>query len=139
MDDFDIIVSELATIPGATYVLDVILSSLLPGMMDGSMSEWPSPLVGFSADMTDDMIFFNRLKCFIVKPFSHIAYVYKEIADYQKVMEGVSFNTDAGVSIPLIITTVMGFEYPKTSHALTHYVGPVLFSSPPLIDKEMIG
>jgi len=149
MDDFDIIISELATVPVATYLARkgnkvVLLSSLLPGMTDGSMPEWPSPLVGFSADMTDDMTFIDRLKCyllsFIVKPFSRIAYgdkVYKEIADYKKVMEGVSFTADAGVSIPLIITTVMGFEYPKTSHALTHYVGPILMSSPPPIDKEM--
>ncbi|XP_065896630.1 UDP-glucuronosyltransferase 2B31-like [Dysidea avara] len=151
MDDFDIIVSELATVPVATYLARkgnkvVLLSSLLPGMTDGSMPEWPSPLVGFSADMTDDMTFLNRLKChllsFIVKPFSRIAYgdkIYQEIADYSKIMEGVSFTRDAGVSIPLIITTVMGFEYPKTSHALTHYVGPILMSSPPPIDEEMSG
>ena len=149
MDDFDVIVSELATVPVATFLARkgntvVLLSSLLPGMTDGSMPQWPNPLLGFSADMTDDMTFFDRLKCyllsFIVKPFSRIAYgdgIYKEIADYQKVMEGVSFTRDAGVSIPLIITTVMGFEYPKTSHALTHYVGPVLLSSPPPLDKEM--
>jgi len=60
--------------------------------------------------------------------------IYQEIADYQNVMEGVPYT---GVSIPMIATTVMGFEYPKTSHALTHYVGQLLMSSPPLIDKEM--
>ena len=113
-------------------------------MTDSSMPEWPSPLVGFSGYTTDDMTFLDRLKCcllsFIVKPLSHVVIgnsVYQGIADYQKVMEGVSFTRDAGVSIPMIVTTVMGFEYPKTSHALTHYVGPILMSSPPPIDKEM--
>ena len=150
MDDFDIIVSELDTLPVALYLERkgnkvVLLSSYLPLMTDASIPEWPSPLVGFSAGMTDDMTFLNRLKCyllsFIIKPFSRIAYgdnLHKKITNYQKVMEGVSFTTDAGVSIPMIITTVMGFEYPKTSHALTHYVGPVPFSSPPPMDKEMV-
>ena len=62
-----------------------------------------------------------------------------EIKYTEKVMERVDFTSHVGISIPLIITTVMGFEYPKTSHALTHYVGPILMSSLPPIDEKMSG
>ena len=149
VDNFDIIVSELSTLPVGTYLARkgnkvVIVSSLLPLMTDASMPEWQSPLVGLAADMTDDMTFLDRLRNYllslIVKPFSRLAYgdgVYRKIADYQKVMEGVDFTSDAGISIPMLITTVMGFEYPKTRHPLTHYVGTILMSSPPPIDEKL--
>ena len=112
-------------------------------MMDASMPEWPSPLAeGFT---TDNMKFLDRLRTYLllslfIPPISCMAYgdgVYRKNADYQKVMEGVDFSNHVGISIPLIITTVVGFEYPKTSHAVTHYVGPILMSSPPPIDEEM--
>lgn len=147
-NDYDIVVSELSTLPVGTYLARkgnrvVILSSLLPLMTDASIPNWPSPLVGL-ATCTDDMTFLDRLTNyllgFIIKPFSRLAYgdrVYKNIADYQKTMENVDFTSDAGISIPMLITTVMGFEYPKTRHPLTHYVGPVLLSSPPPIDEQL--
>ena len=64
-NDFDIIVSELSTLPVGTYLARkgnqvVILSSLLPLMTDASMPNWPSPLVGL-ATCTDDMTFLDRL------------------------------------------------------------------------------
>ena len=149
VDDYDIIVSELSTLPVGTYLARkgnkvVILSSLLPLMTDASMPEWPSPIVGLEADITDDMTFPDRLRNYllglIVKPFSGLAYgdrIYRKIADYQKIMEDVDFTSDAGIRIPMLITTVMGFEYPKASHPLTHYVGPILMSSPPPIDEQL--
>ena len=149
VDDFDIIVSELSTLPVGTYLARkgnkvVMLSSLLPLMTKASMPEWPSPLVGLSGVMTDDMTFLDRLKnslvSLIVKPFSLLAYgdrIYRDIADYQQVMEDVDFTSDAGISIPMLITTVMGFEYPKTRFPLTHYVGPILMSTPPPIDEKL--
>ncbi|XP_065895361.1 UDP-glucuronosyltransferase 1A1-like [Dysidea avara] len=148
MDDFDIIVSDLFTFPVGTYLSRkgnkvVLLSPSLPIMMDASIPEWPSPLAG--GFTTDGMNFLDRLKTYLllslfIQPFTCMVYgdgVYRKNADYQKVMEGVDFSNHVGISIPLIITTVVGFEYPKTSHALTHYIGPILMSSPPPIDEEM--
>ena len=150
IDNFDVIVSELSTFPVGTYLARkgnkvVLLSPMLPMLMDASMPGWPNPLVGgFEADMTDNMSFLDRLRnyllSFTIKPLSRVAYgdkIYQEIPDYYEAMKGVDFTSHVGISIPMLVTTVMGFEFPKTSHALTHYVGPILMSSPPPIGKEM--
>ena len=55
---------------------------------------------------------------------------------YDRILNGADTSSNIGIRVPLIMTTVFGFEYPKTRFPLTEYVGPLMMSSfPPLEDK----
>ena len=95
-------------------------SSLLP--------PWPFPDTILQA-MTHDLTISNRLTLTITNFF--ITPIYQYITSHMtKSSSKCNFSESKyypiGHKIPLIITTVIGFEYPRTNLPLVNYIGPFI-------------
>ncbi len=115
-------------------------------MQDHHLPEWPFP--PFYANkrgrlqISDNMTFLDRIHAFLFIEYnklfnrfyrSRFEYVCSDPeADYS------FMNTFLGIRAPHIISTVIGFEYPRTTSPLTHYVGPVITKQKKAIPDEML-
>ena len=96
---------------------------------------WPFPI--FMSWLTDNMSFLDRLVNSLVYYPMHKAgelfalYLLDTEFDGSGIDNGI---LDAmGLKSPVLLNTVIGFEYPKTILPLQHYVGPMfLMKQPPL-------
>ena len=142
---FDIIVAEVATFPLLPYFAlkgskILVVSTKLPPLQASSP---PWPTAGLGTGQTDNLTFFERL----LEPFLILKYRERYMDRFKAVMADNHFKYVngydqmdlhiPGIKVPLLITTVIGFEYPRTVSPLTHYVGPVLMSSSPPLDPAL--
>ena len=144
-ENFDIIVAEVATFPLLPYFVlkgnkVLVVSTKLPPLQASSP---PWPTAGLGTSQTDNLTFFERL----MESFHILKYRQRYMDRFRAVMADNHFKyIDGydqmdlhipGIKVPLLITTVIGFEYPRTITPLTHYVGPVLMSSSPPLDPAL--
>ena len=147
LNQFDIIVSDFALIPTSVYFHEkgkksIIFSTLLSVRFPATEPEWPVPIV--SSGQADDLSFIERfLNTFFIRPltYSFLNPIFEGITGsdphYKEVLGNVTVLSYPGVHIPVIITSVYGFDYPRIRWPLIEYVGPVLTNSPPQIDEEL--
>lgn len=90
---------------------------------------WPFPSL-LDQDMTHDLTFTDRLKVTIIKVISSPVYHYlvsSVTASNPKCWKDKYNNyLPSGHSVPFIIASVIGFEYPKSMLPSMHYVGPFI-------------
>lgn len=147
MEKFDILVSEVSTLPVAAYfhekgMKSVTLSTLM-AMLPSLFPQWPAPLP--SSGQSNNLSFLERLLNSVLGPM--LAHMTKGIFNsavdiddnYRAMLGGVDLTSYPGFHIPMIYTTVMGLEYPMTRTPLVEYVGPVLAktSNLPAVDKDL--
>ena len=141
-EKFDMIIAEMSTFPLVPYFAQktkvLVVSTLLPPFQATS-PPWPAASVGTSE--TDNLTFYERLlEPFLVVMVRLLYWImFKGVIGDDHFRNGVN-QMDLhipGIKVPLLISTVIGFEYPHTITPLTHYVGPVLMSHSPPLDPEL--
>ncbi len=136
---YDLIISDINALPVGVYfaklgMKSVIFSSFIPPL-PAIRPQWSGPMSPL--DQTDDLSFLERLLNVIVRPIllSQFRRSYEGVCDldqnFSKVLGTENLLSYPGIRLPLIFTSVLGFDFPKTLTPLTHYVGPVLLSSSP--------
>ena len=142
-NQFDVIVVDGSVSPVGVYYSKlgkrVLILSPLFVYLDAT-SGYPS--TASAACNSDGFCFLNRLCDLMQGPllrlFQRVTFRAIESIDekYSRVLNGADILSGIGIQIPLILTTAFGFEYAKTRYPLTEYVGPLMMSSfPPLEDN----
>ena len=147
VDQFDIIVCDYSVMPVGVYYAElgkrsIIFNSFLP-FLPAIEPPWPYPLT-VTGSQTEDMGFFGRL----FSPFGAalMSTLFGKSTDalldkdpmFAEVLRGMDIFHYPGVSIPQIVTSVIGLEVPTLLSPLRHYVGPVLRATHPPLDDELI-
>ena len=142
--EYDYTICDHAVIPVAFYLLkkwntDKLMILLAPvPMHPPGLASWSFPK--FFSPFTDDMSFTDRL-------LNTAVYTPLEWAGLKLVSLFLNFNEDMvtnetfdvflGVKFPIIYNSVVGFDWPRTSLPLQHYVGPMLSAHPPPLDSAL--
>ena len=110
---------------------DIPFIVYVPTLEIENQPPWPFPLLGTS--YSDDVTFLQRL---------HIAIVRMMIVPFQSYVRSMQVNSsDCDVqdfaSIPSIVSTAIGLEYPRLLSPLTEYVGPVILESSDVLSSEL--
>ena len=105
---------------------------------------WPFPV--FMSPYSDRMGYFERLVTAVLyKPIEIIGMLFAGYAftmartcdiDYD-IDVGDLFNS-MGMHYPVLLNTVIGFEFAKPSYPMQHYVGPMLMKTPPPIQPSLL-
>ena len=145
VDQFDVIISDGSICPVALYYskLGKRTIVLLPLFvyMESSQGDTSATL----SCSEGDYCFLGRLtevilNC-LLKYFQW--YAFSGIGDidevYGRVMQEVYSASyfNIGIRIPLLITSTVGFEYPKTRYPMTHYVGPLMMDTFSPLEEEL--
>ena len=109
-----------------------------------SLPHWPWP--GFVAgSISDNLTFLQRLELTLVGTAFQLFYknvlmnvIFGAIQDYCPGVTLSQATAAAGIRIPQIVPSVIGFEYPRTISPLTTYVGPVLTRNPDPISTHLL-
>ena len=125
------ITSPLAMCLSKKWGIPLVVLSTTPEFLIDPKPSWPLPVVG-QLQHSDDLAFIGRLISTVEK---HATSLYLPLGTKLTSVAmdcPVSASEAAngpGVSIPNIIPTVIGFEYPHTMSPLISYTGPILTSS----------
>ena len=109
---------------------------------------WPFPVHvtkkrGGRVSTSDNLSFLQRLGFAIIKPLAALSWAYV-VTQFQ--LSYFEFECPVtrsyaelfpGIYAPQIVPTVIGFEYPRTSSPLTHYVGAVVSKNPQNLSAEL--
>ena len=138
MEKFDVLVGEVSAYVVAAYfhkkgMKSIGLSTIM--MLSSTLlPSWPTPM--FSTVQSDNLSFQERLTNVMLFPF--VEYLIKLFSSVPDAFKDVLTNEDIRrVHMPVIYTTVYGFDYPKTRYPLMEYVGPVLMNSLPQLDESL--
>ena len=141
---FDVLVCDLAPLPVAIYFAQkgkkiVLFAPFLPHGLPATIPAWPIGVHGLGQG--ENLSYLERLLNTIyfgpAKSLGHhleFKSLKEKDKEFRKVLSGIDIRDYPGIRVPLIITTAQGFEYPRTTTPLTHYVGPVLMNS---MDEEI--
>ena len=102
---------------------------------------WPGMIAG---SISDNLTFLQRLKLTLMGTaiqffFKNIIgrFMFNSVQAYCPSVTLTQATAAAGVYMPQIVPSVIGFEYPRTISPLTTYVGPVLTRNPDPISAEL--
>lgn len=126
----------------------------VPGLIMGTTHQnqnhhlpaWPFPPYYANKrgrlQISDDMTFLDRMYTFLFVEYNKLFNrFYKSRFEYvctDATADYSYMNTFLGIRAPHIISTVIGFEYPRTASPLTYYVGPVISKQKKEIPAEML-
>ena len=124
----------------------VVLSAMLQ-FHPHHLPPWPFPVImtkkrGGSLRTSDNLSFLQRLGFSIVKPLATLTWRFMT----QYLLSYFEFECPVtrsyaeffpGIYAPQIVPTVIGFEYPRSSSPLTHYVGAILSKKPQNMSTEL--
>ena len=142
--DFDVLVCDLDPFPLAIYFAQkgkkiVLYTPALPNGFPATTPAWP--IDNLSLGQGENLSYLERLfNTIYMRPVEslirHLEFksLKEKDKEFRKVLSGIDIRDYPGIRVPLIITTAQGFEYPRTTTPLTHYVGPVLMNS---MDEEI--
>ena len=143
--DYDYFISDNAVATILFYIkkvwnTDRIMTNFspLPLLYPFGMTMWSYPR--FGTPYTDDMSFTDRLlNTALFAPMEYLAITIAfRFMVLEKALESdESFYNGLGVKYPILYNTVFGFDWPRVTLPLQHYVGPILPSYPPPIDSTL--
>ena len=133
-DQFDIIICDYSVAPLAVYYSKlnkkvVVFSSLFP-MVAAAAPDWPHPVA--SSGLYQNMSFLERLLYVVLQPlvYSLANSIFSNVFVDEKFKEVIQSSSDIllfpGTHVPIILTTVPGFDMPRRKTALMHFVGPLI-------------
>lgn len=140
---FDVIVVDIWLSPliaciGKNFNVPFIVIS--PGLLwhPSLLPNWPFPLLGTS--LSPDLTFLQRMLLTVYRPV--LSFFMSKIFDtslpeLQCGIERSYLLESFGHHVPLFITSVIGFEYPREISPLTSYVGPLLTKNPEPIQLDL--
>lgn len=142
---YDLIISDMNTLPIAVYysklgIKSIIFTSYFPPL-PALFSQWSGPMAPL--DQTDDLSFPERLLNTVLQPFlvNQFRGSFEGVCTMDKNFSSILGKENLlmypGIRLPLIVASVLGFDFPKTLNPLTHYVGPVLMSASPDLDDSL--
>lgn len=105
-----------------------------------STPPWPSPahLSGFKEDMSFRERFLNAMSRTAMQmmgqPFLSKIFEVEEVLKFD-----VDYFNSVGVTHPILLNTVLGFEYPRPLLPLMHYTGPLFMRGYPPLDPQLQG
>lgn len=140
--EWDYVVADNAAVSIMYYIMqkwktDKVMLNLSPlGFAFGAPPPWPSPnmLSGLKENMTFKDRLVNFMYGFILTMFMPLLNRLLE----GDVHLGINYMENLGLLHPLLINTVLGFDYPKTRPPLAHYTGPMLMHSYPPLKPELL-
>ncbi len=134
----DIWLSPLVACISKNFKVPFIVVS--PGLLwhPSLLPTWPFPLLGTSLSM--DLTLFQRILIYVYRPI--LSFFLSRILDTSipELQCGADMNyllEPFGHHVPLFITSVIGFEYPRDISSLTSYVGPLLTKNPEPIQFDL--
>lgn len=145
MDQFDIMIVEATTFPIAVYfhekgVKTVVICPVM-NMFPSAIPSWPTPMP--NSEQLEDLSFLERLFNTLLSPllplFVNTIYLSMTSVDvkYRETLKDIDALSYPGLHLPLIFTTMFGFEFPKPRYPLIEYVGPILTNLPHQLDKTL--
>ena len=143
ISNYDILISDLSVLPVGVYhaklgIKSMIFAPVIP-YVHATLSKWPSLLGGTA--QTENVSFLERLiNVFIFHALMiETAFINTTTIDeeFHRVTSIHDYYNYPGTHIPLICNTVLGFDFPKRTYPLTHYVGPLLMQTTPPLDKSL--
>ena len=126
---FDILVYDgpIMGTPSLAWKWNIPVITLWPSLLLSpfDLPPWPFPMLG--TGFSDDLTFYQRLIVAIERLVLKLVMTvtapsYAELSDasHLKVL------TAPGHYVPMIVCSIIGFEFSRTLSPLTHYVGPIL-------------
>ena len=117
---------------------DKVMENMSPLLAPSASSPpWPSP--SLISGLKENMSFRERISnemyhlfLLIVLPFV------MRIPEAEEVLKlNEDYFSNAGVTHPVLLNTVLGFEYPRPLLPLMHYTGPLFMRSYPPLDPQL--
>ena len=140
---FDIAVGDAAFtsfFPCFSHKWNIPSVSLSPTLFSSpfQLDAWPFPQM--TMGYTDNLSFFQRLATFIFVRIG-VLIIPRYYTFAEEYCKSVNLTLDHMMRfihhIPQIITSSIGFEFPRTLLPLTEYVGPILSQSPPQLPQDI--
>ena len=132
--DWDIAIFDFMLEISGMYLSDkwgifIIFNSVTLSFTPMLLPYWPFPVLG--SHFTDNMTFTQRFFNSLMSPLVHavkLSVILKSVVIGAKQCPPVSkiLYSGAGVGYPLLINSVIGFEFPRSQSVATHYTGPLL-------------
>ena len=140
--DYDYIVSDFASASLMYYVQKtwhtskiMLVVTSIP-MLPSFIIPWPYPKL-FSP-FTDNMSFYDRfLSTVVYYPIEKIAFLLFSLLLKIDKQQSVYDFSEVILTHPVLINTVIGFDWPKTILPLQHYIGPMLLETSPPLDSSL--
>lgn len=125
LKDFDLLLateytSHIAMCLSKKWKIPLIVVSSTREMFLHQRPPWPFP--DYDSKWTENLDFLGRLFFTIVKPLS--SWMLANMISIPDCLERLAQGP--GVTVPNIVPTVIGFEYPRSISSLTTYTGPLL-------------
>ena len=140
--EWDYIVADNAAVFIMYYIMqkwktDKVMLNLSPmGYAFGAPPPWPSPTM--LSGLKENMSFRDRLVNIMYGFMLTIMMPLMNRLLEGDVHLGIDYMNNMGLLHPLLINTVLGFDYPKTRPPLAHYTGPMLMHSYPPLQPELL-
>ena len=112
--------SHVAMCLSKKWRIPLIIVSSTREMFHHQRPPWPFP--GYDSKWTENLDFLGRLYFTIFKPLS--SWMFAKMISLPDCTERLALGP--GVTVPNIVPTVIGFEYPRIISPLTTYTGPIL-------------
>ena len=140
----DLLSAEVCLYYHAKQGVKIMIFSSVFSYADATVPNWPSP-VPFTG-LSDDLNFLSRIAnlmhhYLIRYIFQRAVLAYRrfilsdELVEILKSDEAFAY---VGIRVPMVIASAFGFEYAKTRYPLTEYVGPLMMSSFPPLEDELV-
>ena len=142
---WDYVVVDSAAVPIMYYVMKQWKTNKVMGYMSplfapiATTPPWPSPAI--LSGLKENMSFIERLSNEVAQIAIQMAWPFlAKILEPEDCLKlGEDYFGNMGVTHSVLLTTVIGFEYPRPLLPLMHYTGPLFMRSYPPLDPQLQG
>ena len=125
---FDIVIYDgpIFGTPSVAWKWDIPVIALWPSLLHSpfDLPPWPFPM--FGTGFSDDLTFYQRLVVAVQRSVLKVVAMVMAPQHVEYNASLLTVLTAPGHYVPMIVGSVIGFEFPRSLSPLTHYVGPIL-------------